>query len=216
VNGTCTDNAGNTASATITDIRVDKTAPTATVTTAGGMADGATYTWGSTPAAPSCTSTDATSGPDGCTVTGYSAAVGTHTLTATAKDKAGNTDTGTLMYTVAPWRTSGFYQPVDMNGVLNTVKNGATVPVKFQVYAGDTQVTDTSKVALSASKVTCATGAAEDAVEVTSTGATALRYDASAGQFAYNWATPKTAGVCYALTMTTADGTATKALFKLK
>jgi len=35
-------------------------------------------------------------------------------------------------------------------------------------------------------------------------------------QFIYNWATPQTAGVCYALTMTTADGTPTKALFKLK
>ena len=59
-------------------------------------------------------------------------------------------------------------------------------------------------------------GAAEDAVEVTATGATSLRYDSTAGQFIYNWATPKTAGVCYALTMTTADGTPTKALFKLK
>lgn len=99
-----------------------------------------------------------------------------------------------------------------MAGVFNTVKNGSTVPVKFAGCAGDTKVTDTSKVAFSAAKVTCATGA----VEVAATGATSLRYDSTAGQFVYNWATPQTAGACYALTMTTADGTATKALFKLK
>jgi hypothetical protein len=217
VAGDCTDNAGNTASASFTGIQVDKTAPTATFdATADGVTDGATYPWGSTPAAPTCTATDATSGPDGCTVTGYSTAIGTHTLTATAKDKAGNTGSSTLTYTVAPWRTSGFSQPVDMGGVLNTVKNGSTVPVKFKVYAGDTQVTDTSKVAFSASRLSCAGGADEDTVEVAATGATALRYDDTADQFVYNWATPRTAGVCYALTMTSADGTATKALFKLR
>lgn len=214
VTGTCTDAAGNSASATFTDIRVDTAAPTASFD--GDLAADTTYTWGSTPAAPSCTAADALSGPDGCTVTGYSAAVGAHTLTATAHDVAGNTGTSTRSYTVAPWTTAGFFQPVDMNGVLNTVKSGSTVPVKFRVYAGQTQVTDTSKVAFSAAKIACDTSASQDAVELTTTGGTSLRYDATAGQFVYNWATPKVAGGCYALTMTSADGTATKAIFKLK
>jgi hypothetical protein len=214
VTGTCTDNAGNTASATFSGIQIDTTAPAANFD--ASIAADATYTWGSTPAAPTCTASDALSGPNGCTVTGYSTAVGPHTLTATASDVAGNISTSTRSYTVAPWVTSGFFQPIDMNGVINTVKNGSTVPVKFQVYAGQTQVTDTSKVTFTASKITCDTSAALDAVEVTATGGTSLRYDATAGQFIYNWATPKVAGACYALTMTTADGTATKALFKLK
>lgn len=215
--GDCTDNAGNSATASFTGIQVDKTAPTAAFdATTGAVADGATYPWGSTPASATCTAADATSGPDGCTVTGYATTVGTHALTATARDRAGNTGSGTLTYTVAPWRTAGFSQPVDMGGVFNTVKNGSTVPVKFRVYAGDTQVTDTAKVAFSASRISCVSGASEDAVEVVATGATVLRYDATAGQFVYNWATPRTAAACYALTMTSADGTATKALFKLK
>ncbi len=198
-------------------VKRDAGAPSATFDDASaGLADGASYTWGSVPAAPTCTAADTLSGPDGCTVTGYSSDVGTHTLVATATDKAGNTATSTRTYTVDPWRTDGFAKPIDMGGVFNTVKNGSTVPVKFAVYAGDTKVTDTSKVTLSAAKVTCATGAAEDALEVTATGATSLRYDGTAGQFVYNWATPQTAGACYALTMTTADGTPTKALFKLK
>ena len=47
--------------------------------------------------------------------------------------------TGTL--TVNPWWTVvGFYQPVDMNVgstfLLNTIKGGQTVSLKFNIYAG--------------------------------------------------------------------------------
>lgn len=121
-----------------------------------------------------------------------------------------------LLLTAALGQTKGFYQPVDMGGVYNTVKGGATVPVKFTLYAGTTQVTDPAKVAFSATKASCSTGAATDAVETTTTGATSLRYDTTAGQFVYSWQTPKTAGSCYQLTMTSADGSTTNALFQLK
>jgi hypothetical protein len=196
-------------------IQRDATAPTATFDSPS-PADGVHYAWGSVAAAPTCTATDAVSGPDGCAVTGYSTDTGTHTLVATATDKAGNTGSAGRTYTVDAWRTTGFTAPIDMGGVFNTVKNGSTVPAKFTVYAGDAKVTDTSKVALSAARVTCDAGATEDALGLTATGATSLRYDATAGQFVYNWATPKTAGACYALTMTAADGTTARALFKLK
>src|SRR5262249_25775042 len=46
--------------------------------------------------------------------------------------------TGTL--TISPWWTiTGFYQPVDMPipvMMLNVVKGGSTVPLKFNIYAG--------------------------------------------------------------------------------
>jgi hypothetical protein len=150
-------------------------------------------------------------------MTGYSTAVGPHTLTATATDNAGNVATLTQAYTVTPWTTTGFSRPVDMGGVINTVKGGSTVPVKFSVKAGSTAVTDPATVgSFSASQVTCTTGAPNDAVETTTTGSTSLRYDATAGQFVYNWKTPKAAGDCYKLTLTTADGSTTNALFQLK
>ena len=41
-----------------------------------------------------------------------------------------------LSYTVLAWEVRGFYQPTDMGDVWNTVKNGATVPLKFEVFAG--------------------------------------------------------------------------------
>ena len=31
-----------------------------------------------------------------------------------------------------------------MNGVVNTVKGGSTVPLKFEVFAGTTELTDTA------------------------------------------------------------------------
>ena len=45
---------------------------------------------------------------------------------------------------------------------------------------------------------------------------TTLRYDTAAGQFVYNWQTPKQAGKCYSVTMTTQDGPSLVAFFRLK
>ncbi len=49
----------------------------------------------------SCSASDPTSGVASCSVGGYSTAVGTHTLTATAVNGAGLTSSSTLTYTVA-------------------------------------------------------------------------------------------------------------------
>ena len=112
---------------------------------------------------------------------------------------------------------SGFYQPVDMNGVVNTVKGGSTVPLKFEVFNGSVELTDPAIVTMSAKPITCATGAATDAIEeIVTTGGTGLRYDTTSGQFIYNWKTPKKAGTCYAVTATTSDGSTLTALFRLK
>ena len=40
------------------------------------------------------------------------------------------------------WTLNGFYQPVDMNDVYNIVKGGSTVPLKFEIFAGSTELTD--------------------------------------------------------------------------
>jgi len=143
--------------------------------------------------------------------------VGTHTLSAAAHDLAGNLGTDERSYTVDPWTLRGFYQPVDMNGVWNTVKAGSTVPLKFEIFAGATELSATSAVtSFTAAKASCAGSTLEDAVEVTSTGGTSLRYDLTGGQFIQNWQTPKSPGACYIVTMTSADGSTLTANFKLK
>src|SRR5215211_5631609 len=125
--------------------------------------------------------------------------------------------TGTLV--ISPWNLKGFYQPVDMGDVLNTVKNGATVPVKFELFSGTTELTSTSAASSVVAKtVNCLAfnGDPEDPIEMVTTGGTSLRYDATAGQFIYNWQTPKKINTCYNLTMTATDGSTITAYFKLK
>ena len=173
-------------SATQVDVKIkrDATAPT-NVALTGGPTNGATYYIGldTIPAAPTCSANDATSGIASCVVTGYSTAVGTHSVKATATDNAGNSaDSPSIGYTVANLTLSGFFQPVDMGGVLNTVKGGSTVPMKFEVFAGSTELTATSIVqSFKTGQIACAGSAPSDEVEILSTGGTALRYDATAG-----------------------------------
>ena len=193
-------------------VQVDPTAPGISWTV--GIGDGARFVFGSVPAAPECTAIDALSGPSGCTVTGYSTAVGAHTLTATATDVAGNVTVETRSYVVSPYTVTGFYQPVDLGNVLNTVKAGRSVPLQFEVFAGASELTSTSEVTgLTSVKVGCTTGVGEDAVETVTSGGTALKYEN--GQFVYNWKTPQQAGTCLRTTVTTRDGSSISALFKL-
>jgi hypothetical protein len=214
-----TDNAGNITAtgAASQSFKIDLTNPINVAFLGGPAADASSY-FGSVPAAPTCTADDAVSGLASCQVSGYSTSVGSHTLTATATDNAGRTATATRSYTVLAWTLNGFYQPVDMNGVWNTVKGGSTVPLKFEVFAGSTELTSTSVVqSFNTQKINCTSGAStEDALEVLSAGGTSLRYDSTGGQFIQNWKTPTGAGSCYSATMTTLDGSRITAQFKIK
>ncbi|MDP8905429.1 MAG: PxKF domain-containing protein [Chloroflexota bacterium] len=218
--GTCTDNAGNVSSqATASNINIDKTAPS--VSLAGGPAHGDSYYFGSVPAAPTCNASDLLSGLPSGTISpsGYSNAVGTHTVSCSATDLAGNSNSASATYTVLPWTALGFYSPVDMNNIVNTVKGGSTVPLKFEVFAGLTELTSTSVVkGFAARETSCGDFAdlSTDAIEITSTGSTSLRYDSTSGQFIQNWQTPKTTGKCYTATLVLQDGTTRSAFFKTK
>ncbi|MBA2277140.1 MAG: PxKF domain-containing protein, partial [Chloroflexia bacterium] len=223
--GTCTDVAGNTTPDTQTGINIDLTKPVVPVFI--GITANDSFVFGSVPTAASisCESSDLLSGLNsaGCVVTGYSDLVsgtGQHTLTAKAIDVAGNEQTATLKYTVTAWTLNGFYKPVDM-GMLNTVKSGSTVPLKFEVFAGTTtELTSTTVVkSFTTQQVSCQNFAQEieAPIEVTTTGGTVLRYDGTGGQFIQNWQTPKgKAGSCYKVTMTTQDGSTIVADFLLK
>lgn len=126
------------------------------------------------------------------------------------------------MYSVsvsgAPSSFTGFYAPIDMPPIVNTVKGGSVVPVKFNLYDGSgVQVTDPSLVTVSAAQTTCTASAATDAIEVVSSVSSALRYDSTAMQFIWNWKTLKVPGTCWTVTATaTTDGTSITALFLLK
>jgi hypothetical protein len=216
--GNVKDTAGHTNSTTVGPVKVDLSEPT-NVNFVGGPAAGGSYDPDSVPAAPTCTADDAISGPPSCVVTGYSANAGTHTLTATATDGAGNVKTATRTYEVKGWSLNGFYHPVDMT-ITNTAKAGQTVPLKFEMFeavSGDER-TNVSDVKTFTQKVMCGTFTpTEDAIEEYSSGSTSLRHDGS--QFIFNWQTPKSgAGSCFRVTMSPNDtsSNAIVANFKLR
>ncbi len=213
-----TDVAGNSASGDAT-VKRDATAPVLTLT--GGPVDGATYDFGDVPAPSTCAASDATSDLAGpCSVTAGATTVGAgRSQVAAATDRAGNVATETRTYAVAAWRLDGFYKPVTMGAtVVNTVKAGSTVPLKFNVHKGGAAMASDIGASFSAKKVGCDGSDVLTAVEeFVTTGSTSLRYDAAAGQWVQNWATPSAGkGSCYRVTMTTADGSAISADFKLK
>ncbi len=122
-------------------------------------------------------------------------------------------------FTIKSWWTlKGFFSPVDMPNVWNTVKGGSTVPFKFKVFAGTTELTNISAIKdFTALAIACPVSSyTADAIDVLSTGGTSLRYDTTGGQFIYNWQTPKKPGSCYKITMTTADESFLSAWFILK
>ena len=110
----------------------------------------------------------------------------------------------------------GFQSPVNNPPQVNTGKGGKTYPVKFQVKdSTSAYVTSLSVVkSITATATNCDPTDTPDALEVTATGGTALRYDATANQFVFNWQTPKRPG-CYTLTFTLDNDDVHSADFKL-
>lgn len=210
-----TNNAGLSNSDSV-DLKRDATDPE--VALVGGPDDGADYYFGFVPDEPTCEASDATSGLAGdCVVSGYETGVGTHTVQAGAEDNAGNAATDAHTYDVLAWDLFGFYSPVEMDGVFNVIKGGQTVPLKFNVFAGATELTEIADVnPLKYKKIYCDYSGEFDTVDVVATGGTVLRYDTDSGQFVYNWKTPTTKNTCWELTLTTVDGSALKANFKTK
>lgn len=192
--GSAKDVADNVGTASVSGINIDNENPTITdVNVAGGF-----YKLGAAPAA-TCTATDSFSGLESCkvTVTGGTAnGVGTFTWTATATDKAGNSVSQTGTYKVT-YRFDGFLQPINdtahqVGTSTSVFKAGSTIPVKLQLRnaAGTAVQSAGAPVWLTPVKGGTMSLPVDETVQtVSADSGLAYRYDATAGQYIYNWKT---------------------------
>jgi hypothetical protein len=111
---------------------------------------------------------------------------------------------------------TGFFAPVDNPALINTVKAGAAVPVKFAL-GGNKGMNVLASGSPSSGTMNCNKTAFYDDIEQTvSTASSTLTYDAASQRYTYAWKTQKGwAGTCRQLTVRFADGTERTAWFKL-
>jgi hypothetical protein len=216
--GTAVDAAGNSNTASVSNVDVDLSAPASIAFVGGGLADGASYVFGSVPSGPTgCTAVDPVSGLAGCTVSGYSNLVGSHVVTGDAVDAAGNRGSAELAYTVLPWTLRGFASPISMTAP-NVVKGGSNVNLKFEIFAGSTELTSLDAVAmLLQTPTSCGTSAplGPPSLALSSKGSS-LRYDTTSGQYVAKWDVPSSAGSCWVVSVVAADGSSLAATFQVK
>jgi len=132
-----------------------------------------------------------------------------------AKDNVGHHSAQASCRYQVVYPFTGFFAPVDNKGVLNQVKAGSAVPLKFSLGRNEgLMVLDGAPVV---TKFTCSSSAATDSLEETAIATTSgLKYDALANQYNYTWkTTSQMAGTCQKLTVKLVDGTSQTALFKL-
>lgn len=214
------DAAGNEEAVRSVAFKIDKTPPSLTVpgnlSVPATSADGAVVTY-------TVTATDALDRSPTVTcspASGSTFAPGTTAVSCTATDAAGNTSAAKTFEVAVRYQVSGFLPPIAWSAssiVYNSVKAGSTVPLKFEVFAGTTEMTDTAIVGpIALRKVDCQSGATAVDLTATTTGGTYLRYDADARQFVYNWETPRKPGSCLRLTLPLQDGSSLEAYFVLR
>jgi hypothetical protein len=184
VTGTATDEAGNTATDTVSGINIDKTAPTLSPTVSPNPAilNGT--------ATASANATDALSGvaSESCGTVDTST-VGPGSVDCQATDVAGNTGYATANYTVTV-NVSLFFAPVDNLPLVNSAKAGQAIPLKWRLTDANGQpyLGPITVVVESWANGTC--NGASDPIEEYASGASGLQ-NLGDGYWQFNWKTPK-------------------------
>lgn len=117
---------------------------------------------------------------------------------------------------VANWNFTGFQAPVDNPPVVNLVKAGRAVPLKWRLTRSDgTPVTNLTAATITTVGVSCATGSPVDEVEETTSGGTSLINQGN-GNYQLNWKSQTShAGTCRDLHLNIGDGITHTAKFRL-
>jgi hypothetical protein len=189
--GTAVDNAGNSATATVSGIDIDKTAPALNIS---GAASGTSSVCSALPSkptfAPSDNLSDIASQSDSWTIPSAPSGVGTYTYNATATDFAGNTTSETRTYTVNySGAFSGYLQPINTDGS-SRFKLSSTIPVKFQLTCNGIPISNAvAKLYVAKGDSQPDPGVDEAISTAASTTGNLFRYDSAAQQYIFNLST---------------------------
>ncbi|HKG13177.1 MAG TPA: PxKF domain-containing protein [Pyrinomonadaceae bacterium] len=215
VTWTVTDTSGHTATATQTVTVVDVTPPVITL-------NGSNPTYvllHSAYVEPGATATDNCSTSFAATPSGTVNVdtIGTYVITYNATDPSGNAATAVTRTVKVIYDFSGFFQPVDNPLIINEVKAGLGVPVKFSL-AGNQGLGIFAAGYPTSIAIDCNSGTSIVPLEETVTaGSSSLSYDASSDRYIYVWKTQSEwKSTCRRLDVTLIDGTTHSALFKFK
>jgi hypothetical protein len=223
--GTATDVAGNTATATVGPINIDRTAPTFASYTGP-----TSFIVGQTVTAPSCQASDVLSGLASCQLTGKTGSgftntngVGDFTYTFAATDKAGNTANQSITLHVG-YKWTGFLQPVTNTahdlGTASVFNAGSTIPVKFQLKNAAGSVGQATYMPVWIQPVDLGTTSTASTAINATTPATvggSFKWDAAGQQYIFNWQTPKSgAGHYYRISVQLDSGDIYTTLIVLK
>jgi hypothetical protein len=189
--GTATDNAGNVSAATTGQVKVDTNNPTfGPCPTAGPfLVNNGTQSVGTISAFDADESgvNNANSTLSGTVNTGT---LGPQQVTFMAKDNVGHEATTQCSYNVIAHNFIGFSSPVDNAPVLNTVKAGQGIPLKWRLMdASGNPVTNLQSVEVKASGISCALGTSADQVEEVASGSSGLQ-NLGDGYYQFNWKSP--------------------------
>jgi hypothetical protein len=146
--------------------------------------------------------------------------VGLKTATApegTSKDNVANDSPSVSCGYSVIFNFSGFFTPVDNNGVLNVANSGQAIPLKWELrdYLGN-PVTSLSSVKVTVESLSCGLSVTADALEEYAAGASGLQNHGD-GSYQFNWKTPSGYGKsCKTMKLDLGEGTARTALFQFR
>ncbi len=209
VSCTASDGSGNQSSAQTFTVTVrDTTAPTLSnmpgnQTLTATSRNGAVATW-TAPAATDLVDPNATISCSAAS--GATFGLGTTTVSCTASDADDNTSVAKTFTVNVSYSATGALQPINSNGS-SVFKLGSTVPVKFQLTNASAGITNAVASIKTAKLSGGVPGAETEAVTSTaaSTGS-AFRYDATSGQYIYNWGTKGLSDGVYQIRVDLGDG----------
>jgi uncharacterized protein len=127
------------------------------------------------------------------------------TIRVRATDDGGLTGTDTATVNVI-WEFDGFLRPINNPPVVNTVRAGSSVPIKFSLD-GDQGLAILAADSPSSFPISCATGAQIGPAEPTATSGDGLTYNGAIDTYTYEWKTTRSWTGCRRLVVGLADGT---------